>query len=181
MLGSRNMGGWYADADNGETYTGHVWQLPAHDGTPRYVAGYTEGDTRRHVSRDSGYVMLELTSNGRALELYETKEEAARAGDSLAEHYAEEAREYSERWQEASDADSDRDEAREALKRARVDGRAAVAALRELRTCEPDSVAHARHVARDALDAARDEMREAIAKIETARERIAQLDMEGEF
>lgn len=175
--------GWYADADGDETYRGHVWQLPARNGSPQYVAGYVE-DQGRSVggTRAGGYVVL-CVDRG-ALELFDDKEDAARAGDGLAERNAERDREYSERWREASDADSDRDDARGKLKGARAHARSIVAALRELPPVA-DGVADAFSVARAqlraSLDDARDDMREAIGAINEAAEKIAELDMTGEF
>lgn len=176
ILGRRYTG-WYSDADASETYVGHVWQLPARDGAPRYVAGYVEDMGGRDGRHASGYVVLE--HDGRGLVLYDDKEDAARAGDGLAESNAESAREYSERWQEASRADSDREEAREALRDARKEARDAIAAAREL--CGRDGVERVRAVLADKVKAARRDMRRALRDIASAAERIESLDMAGEF
>lgn len=174
--------GWYADADADEMYRGHVWQLPARNGSPQYVAGYVEDQGGKDGTRACGYVVL-CVDRG-ALELFDDKEDAARAGDGLAERNAERYREYSERWREASDADSDRDDARDNLRNARARAQGVVAALRELPPVA-DGVADAFSVARAqlraSLDDARDDMREAIGAINEAAEKIADLDMTGEF
>jgi len=165
--------GWYSDAHETETYRGHVWQLPARDRAPRYVAGYVEHQSAGDDGRHGGYVVLSC-ERGR-LEMFDSKEDAARAADSLAESRAETDREYSERWHAASEADSTREDAREDLSAARAKGAVVIAALRE----EPGP--KARGVLVLALADARESMREAIEKIETARERIAELEMAKEF
>jgi hypothetical protein len=179
----RGYSGWYADADCDETYRGHVWQLPARNGSPQYVAGYVE-DQGRSVgeTRAGGYVVL-CVDRG-ALELFDDKEDAARAGDGLAERNAERDREYSGRWREASNADSERDDARDDLKSARGSARSIIAALRELPPLAqdvPDAFSVARAQLRASLDDARGDMRRALAAIKEAAEKIAELDMTGEF
>jgi hypothetical protein len=169
--------GWYSDADGSETYRGHVWQLPARDGSPRYVAGYTEDQGGKFGTRAGGYVMLECERG--ALAFYDDKEDAARAGDGLAERMAEDAREYSERWQEASGHASDRYDARKDLKNARHAARVVVKALRE--TKDATGLDATRALLRDELAQRRDAMREALQRIAECSEKIADLDMTGEF
>lgn len=176
ILGRRYTG-WYSDADGSETYVGHVWQLPARDGVPCYVAGYVEDMGGRDGRRASGYVVLE--HDGRGLVTYDNKEDAARAADGLAESNAERAREYSERWREASRADSDREDAREALRNARKEARDAIAAAREL--CGRDGVERVRAILADKVAAARRDMRRALRDIASAAERIESVGMAGEF
>lgn len=179
--------GWYSDADQSELYIGHVWQLPARDGVPCYVAGFVEdqGASLRGSSIDgrraSGYVVLE--HDGRGLVTYDDKEDAARAADGLAESAAEDAREYSERWQEASRADSEREEAREALRDARKEARDAIRAARELSAAGVacDAIAQTRAILADKVKAARRDMRRALRDIASAAGRIESLDMTGEF
>lgn len=174
--------GWYSDADGYGLYVGHVWQLPAHDGTPRYVAGYVEKEGRRDDGRGSGYVVLECGRHG--LELYDDKDDAARAADGLAERMAEEAREYSERWNEASRANDGREQARAGLRAARATASRIVAALRELPPLSPDHAdpySIARAQLRASLDDARGTMREALEKIAEHTARIASLNMASEF
>ena len=179
--------GWYSDADQSELYVGHVWQLPARDGVPCYVAGYVEDQSagmrgsRIDGRRASGYVVLE--HNGRALVTYDDKEDAARAADGLAESAAEDAREYSERWREASDADADRDAAREELRDARKEARDAIRAARELSAagvaCE--AIEQTRAILVDKVAAAREAMRRALHDIADAAEKIEAAGMGGEF
>lgn len=176
ILGRRYTG-WYSDAGASETYVGHVWQLPARDGVPCYVAGYVEDMGGRDGRRASGYVVLE--HDGRGLVTYDDKEDAARAADGMAESDAESAREYDERWQEASRADSEREEAREALRDARKEARDAIAAAREL--CGRDGLERVRAILADKVTVARCDMRRALRDIASAAERIESLDMTGEF
>lgn len=165
--------GWYSSAHECETYRGHVWQLPARGGVPQYVAGYVEHESRNDDGRHGGYVVL--SCSGGRLDLFDCKEDAARAADGLAESRAETDREYSERWHAASEADSDREDAREKLANARANAREVIAALRE----KPGP--KARGVLVLALADARERMREELENINTARERIAELEMTGEF
>lgn len=84
--------GWYGD-DEGSGYTmmrGVVYQIPARDGSPLFLAGYEwgEGTGKRFTS---GGGSIEYGGRG---DTYESKEEAARAADSLAEYAAESEREY---------------------------------------------------------------------------------------
>ena len=169
--------GHYSDADGSETYVGHVWQLPARDGVPCYVAGYVEDMGGRDGRRASGYVVLE--HDGRGLVTYDNKEDAARTADGLAESAAKDAREYSERWSEASRAHRDREDAREALCDARKEARDAIAAAREL--CGRDGVERVRAILADKVAAARRDMRRALRDIASAAERIESLGMAGEF
>lgn len=179
--------GYYSDANCSETYVGHVWQLPARDGVPRYVAGYVEdqGGSLRNSGIDgrraSGYVVIE--HDGAGLVFHDDKEDAARAADGMAESAAEEAREYSERWQEASNADADRETAREELRDARKEARDTIKAARELSAagvaCE--AIEKTRAILADKVAAARRDMRRALRDIASASEKIESLDMAGEF
>ena len=98
--------GWFKDADACETICGHVWQLPARNGEPVYLAGYED--------KDAEYVVLEV--NGKRFATYDDKEDAARAADGLAERVAESEREYNERWQAAREADEKADEAKQGMR-----------------------------------------------------------------
>jgi hypothetical protein len=155
--------GYYRDTFHSETYAGHVWQLPARNGEPQFVAGYVDA-CAAHV------VFVER--NGQP-EIFDSAMDAARAADSLAESDAEDEREHDEKWHEASKANDDRNEAREELKAARKRASVAVALLRYDAETYSD--------ARDALAYARDEMREAITTIRNTSKRIADLDITGEF
>lgn len=168
--------GWFIHADGrtGETYRGHVWQLPARNGVPQYVAGYMEPND----SKASGYVVL--CASGGDLELFDDKDDAARAGDALAERMAEQEREYDERWQAASLAADNRDEARDDMRKARQSARAAIAALREQRAAGAVAAGVCAILA-DRVTDARETMRDALERIVECSERIADLDMVGEF
>lgn len=189
--------GWYANASQDETYRGHVWQLPARDGSPVYVAGYTEREGRENVT---GYCVLSCWPPGR-VQTFDDKEDAARAGDSLAESMAETEREYSERWQAASEASDERDEARKESKAARAKFRTLAQAWRALPAGGPtyviaenprqswDKRATHRPVTRDdvrdglraMLQEQRDAAREAVETMREKTARIEELGMTGEF
>lgn len=174
--------GWYSDANQDETYRGHVWQLPARDGSPQYVAGYVEDMGGKDGTRASGYVVLECKRG--ALVTYSDKDDAARAGDELARIYAEESREYSERWQAAQREDDKRDEARDTLRTAHASARSHIAALRELPSVVAgvvDRFAISRANLIEGLESAHDDMRAALSTIARCTDRIAELDMTGEF
>lgn len=171
--------GWYADAHESEIYRGHVWQLPARDGTPRYVAGYVEDQGGDDGTRAGGYVVLECDRG--ALVMYDEKEDAARAGDALAERMAEDAREYDERWQEARRHDDERDDARGELKRAALDAREAIDALREQQATQVNTPENTCTLIRRQYESARGRMRAALRTIAEASKNIHSLGMNGEF
>lgn len=163
--------GWYTDADCSETYRGHVWQIPARNGDPCYIAGYVESEDA------SGYVVLETNKRG-GLELYDDKEDAARAGDRLAEHMAEDAKEYSERWHGASQASDERDEARTDSHAARMRFHALAVAYRIAMKTEAQTGADG---LRPLLEREREAAREAVQTMIEKTERIRELNMTGEF
>lgn len=171
-INSRLPLGWYADSDGRETYAGHVWQLPARDGAPQYVAGYVESET------DAGYVVLDCTRG--ALTIFDDEKEAARAGDGLAESAAEEAREYDERWQEASRAEGEREQARDTIKQSCKDARAQCDALRELKTVNKQN-GRAWSAIAGLLRETRAEIHAALVVIRKAGDKIEALGMSGEF
>lgn len=160
--------GWYRDAHCSETYAGHVWQLPARNGEPQYLAGY--------VDADAGYSVLDV-SRGR-IAIFSDKEDAARAADELARIHAEHEKEHNERWQEAHDKDEEREEAREELRGARQDARVVVKAFRDGGGTLPESVAE---ILAERFETAREEMHDAIKKIHECTDAIETLDMSGEF
>lgn len=170
--------GWYSDAFQDALYVGHVWQLPARGGSPVYVAGYVEKEGRKDDSRGSGYVVLECAHD--RLETYDEKEDAARAGDALAERNAEREREYSERWSEAYRENDKRDDARAELKTAHAHAHDIIRAWRvqqKTGPLTPDVCA----ILRGDLDDMRDAMRKAIETMAGCNDRIAELNMAGEF
>jgi hypothetical protein len=97
--------GWYADAYCSELYCGQVWQMPARNGSPRYIAGYVE--------QDAEYAVIE-SEKGQFC-IYDDKEEAARSADYLAEKCAERQREYSEAERAENDAMELKDDAKTAV------------------------------------------------------------------
>lgn len=150
-----NHKGWFADADCSETYRGEVWQLPARDGSLQYLAGYSESD--------AGYSVLDVTRGN--LTIFDNLRDAIFAADHCAEHFAESEREYSERWQEASNASMARDNAREEC----AAERAEYIALMRAGECDmADDRVYPRWLA-------------SLRAIIRASERIAELDMQGEF
>lgn len=168
--------GWYADMDGSRTYVPHVWQLPARKGNEQYVAGYMESDGGDRAA--SGYCVLE--HDGAKLVIYDTKEDAAHAANRLAEADAEEAREYDERWQEASRASADRDIARTELTEARAEAANIIDAWREQRAVGPLTENVCAMLRKQVADARRD-MRKAIATINRMTANINDLGMKGEF
>jgi hypothetical protein len=73
--------GWFTDEyGDGELARGVVFQLPARNGTPRFISGVAD-------SVNDGPAIL-------SLELFDDKDDAARNADSLAEIYAEKERDY---------------------------------------------------------------------------------------
>src|SRR5690606_7160203 len=153
--------GWYADEYGDTVYRGHVWQLPARDGRPNYVAGYVEDQgTVGGIdgTRAGGYVVLECYRG--ALVLYDEKEDAARAGDALAESAAEEAREYDARWQEASRHDAERERERDRLAGAHLSAGNILHAWRAQRATGGPLAPEVCALLRLKLDDARAEMRD---------------------
>ena len=122
--------GWYTDMDALEKICGHVWQLPARNGEPVYLAGY-EG-------KGEGYIVLE--ANGNRFATYDDKEDAARAADGLAEKHAEMDREYDERWQAAGEADNEADDAKQGMRDVHKRLRHIVKTIRVLRNAHEDAL-----------------------------------------
>ena len=158
ILGWR-YGGWYADAFQDETYTGHVWQLPARNGDARYVAGYVE--------KESGYAVLACARVGR-LEPYDDKESAARAADQLAERMA-------ERNREASGISDAEFKAGEEKADALENARRLVQQLKEQKTIGPLSSSLCARLTGE-LETARDEWRAALNKWIEARDDLARYE-----
>jgi hypothetical protein len=153
----RRYGGWYADAFQDETYTGHVWQLPARNGAARYIAGYiTQGE----------YAVLDCT-RGRLVH-YCQKESAARAADGLAECMAERDREYSERDQAVQIADVNRQDAL-------ADARRLIAQLKEQKAAGPLAGSLCQRLTLE-LENARDEWHAALNKWIEARDELTRYE-----
>lgn len=173
--------GWYADPDGIGLCRGHVWQLPARDGSPQYMAGYVETENLfgRGQENVSGYCVLELDVRGR-LATYDTAEDAARAGDALAQSCAETEFEYQERWREAQRHDEAREEARRDLAAAHGRARGIVDAWREQRNAGA-LVPAVCAILREQFDSARAAMREALETIADETAEIERLGMAGEF
>lgn len=152
---------WYCDEGQSATVTGHV-SLLTHG---RYIAWVSWSDV-------DGITALASP--------FEDEREALRAADSLAERIAEDEREHSSRWNMASREDEKREDARGDLKQCAHAARDIIRVWREQKSVGPLSAGVCRILRADLADM-RAGMRKAIVKIENARERIAQLDMEGEF
>jgi hypothetical protein len=103
--------GWFTDFEFADaTYRGNVWQLPSRKGRTLFLAGYIE-------SVDSGYVVLDAMRG--KLRLFDTAEDAARAGDELARVNAERECEYQSYWHAEMAAEEALADARDAFKDAR--------------------------------------------------------------
>lgn len=87
--------GWFGDDEGHDIYRGVVFQLPARDGNTQYLAGVEWGESSRS-GFDTGGGWIEI---GRG-DVYESKEDAAHAADSMAQYAGEEAREEDARQRE---------------------------------------------------------------------------------
>jgi hypothetical protein len=105
--------GWYCDIWQEETVTGVVLQMPARNGEPRYFPAVKWSDRE-------GVTLYPL-------DIYDNKEDAARAADHIAERIGEEEREYSLKDR----AEQDIEDAREEIKAAREERRALVAEMKQ--------------------------------------------------
>ena len=150
-------GGYYSDAIPDNAYTPRVWRLPH----GLFLAGYdsTAECTFRYADKPC-----------------DDERDAWREADSMAEHDAEESREYSERWQQASAKDMERDEARADLAANRARAVGLVAVLRATQQT-PES----RETICGYIREHRQRMREAIETIRECTDEIHDLDMQGEF
>ena len=154
--------GYYRDTFQDETYTGRVWLLPH----GLFLAGYVEDG--------SGYAVLEV--DGGKIALYDNEREALRAADELARVNAERDYEYNERWQEASNANDERDEARKQANEIRAEWRALAIAL----LCK-DLSQRARQSLQNMTNKQRAKHSSLVRNMARCSERIAELGMEGEF
>ena len=157
----RRMGhtGWFSDACEQETIAGHVWQLPAHKGETRYLAGYDEGN---------GYAVVDVS------ETYADKEDAARAADECARIAAETNREYDEKWLAASTLQTCNEGDRVDLKAYRARFSAMADACRVLK-----HDADATKGIREVMDEARDNFNECLARIIERNESLADFAADG--
>jgi len=86
-----NHTGWFADEHGDTIYRGVVFQLPARGGNTIYLAGAEWGESSRK-GFDTGGGWIEIGPR----DMYESKEDAAHAANSIAEYAAEAEREYQE-------------------------------------------------------------------------------------
>lgn len=105
--------GWFADDMQENIFIPKVWRL-THG---RMIAGYESS------AWDTGRIERKI---------YTDDAEAWRAADHMAERDAEKERDYCERWNAAQRVNDDREQAREALQRARAEAGGLVLVLREL-------------------------------------------------
>lgn len=154
--------GWYSRAGDwsGDKLRGGVWQLPARDGSARYVPGYAEFEGRGETNPGSAALALwEIERGERGDERDDSALwEAARAADGIAEAQAEAERDYSE-------AQDSGQQAAEQIGDAETARAAALALVSEMRALERESGRPAGIVRANALKALSD-AREAL---ETAR------------
>jgi hypothetical protein len=100
--------GWYADEHGYTIYRGAVFQIPARGGNPQYLAGVEWGESSpKGFDSGGGWIAI-----GRG-NIYKSKEDAARAADSMAEYAAERARE-----EDAAERERIREEEEEAKRKA---------------------------------------------------------------
>lgn len=96
--------GWYTDDDGFyETVRGVVYQLPARDGKPQYVAGYDDAN-----NPGSACLSFDITEGERDENCgygcnEQGKRDAASHADQIAERCAENQREYNRAWRAGSD------------------------------------------------------------------------------
>lgn len=110
--------GWFGD-DEGSGFSvlrGVVFQIPARGGRSQYLAGVEWGENGARGKFESGGGWIEI---GRG-DIYESKEDAARAADSLAENAAEVEREYHRKEAERVEREEEEAAEREEAERANV-------------------------------------------------------------
>lgn len=106
---SRGNTGWHTDP-YGDTFRdgtglawGEVYQLPGRKGESRFVAGYRFGGCDGGATLDFGRIYVEPRGDWEVdVMTCDAAIDAARAADSMAEHAAEEEREYQTAWQAGS-------------------------------------------------------------------------------
>jgi len=157
IVSMRNRG-WYCDIFQDETYRGHVWQLPARDGLPVYIAGYIEIDAE--------YVVLSA-SNGR-IDMTDDKDQAARWADELARVNAERQAEYSAADDAVQLAAND-------IEQYRDECRAIIKDLKAQKAVGPLAGAICGRLLSE-FNAARENMKKAFDEFNKARDHLAWLD-----
>lgn len=96
QLSRINHNGWFADSYQDEIYRGAVWQLPARKGKEIYVFGYMDENNPGSAIIDFDYT--------------DSENDAAIRADSMAEHDAENAREYEAKDQAEQQIDQLKDD-----------------------------------------------------------------------
>lgn len=130
-----NHKGYFTDDDFcGEVLRGAVWQLPARNGVARFVGGYFDpcNDGAALIDTDICEENARVYTYWDKPQDYDAARDAARMADCMAEHDAEEQREYNHYWQLSRDIE----EKREEIKKARAEHSKLV---QELSTLERDS------------------------------------------
>jgi len=97
--GGINHKGWWTEDDglNGETARGVVYQLPARNGRPQYLAGYEDPCNAGAVCLSLDIQEGEQLDN-RSASYSQDARDVANLADGIAERMAEESRRYSEAW-----------------------------------------------------------------------------------
>ena len=111
-LAGLRYSGWYADSFQDSLYIGHVYQLPAKKGKPRYLAGYMESDNGGHV--------IDFNS------IFEDERAAVYHADNLAEIMADRARVCDEHYHAGGRAA----DLQNTIKEARKESRELIAAIK---------------------------------------------------
>jgi hypothetical protein len=117
--------GWYTSEDDcsSELARGVVYLLPH----GRCLAAIA--DPCQSGKDGSGPCIVEVNANGSPV-IYDDKEDAARAADSLAERYAESAREDDRRWHETRKHEEQIEESQQSIEDSRDEARALIADIR---------------------------------------------------
>lgn len=101
--------GWFGDDEGSghSMYRGVVFQIPARGGNTQYLAGVEWGEQGAKGRFETGRGWIDI---GRG-DIYESKEDAARAADSMAENAAEHEREYQREEERKRAEEEEREEA----------------------------------------------------------------------
>jgi len=162
--------GWYTtdEGDSGEVFAGVVYQVSGSKRAPRYIAGYEHCE-----SRGRGRDRVNMTDGARldCSTFYDSKMEAARAADHIAEREAESERDYQA-------AACNGCHANELLEHVREKRREALELCAELRELKGETLTREYPAACAAL---REQISEAREWIETQRARISKLFEESQY